>query len=583
MESALCCFSWAAVFWAATPPWSSSKLAPSTKARASPVLATRRMAGCPGRQRPQSAPLPSWQMLALPVGRPDAVGKDYAFGAQLGIGGFGVVWAAKCFETGEVVAVKEIVRSRILGQVRLHGEVTLAASMRHPHIVRLYEVYMDRSSVHLVMEHCSGGELHDRMVAAPQGVGEHIASLWVRQMLSALGYLHWRSIVHRDVKPDNFLFEYPALEAPLKLTDFGFSRNLESGKTLSTMVGAPYYMAPEVLAQSYNERADIWSMGVIAYALLCGQVPFQAKSPQGVFRKVKKGKPSFIGKQWSQVSDAAVGFVTMLLTFNYLERPAAEDAQFHAWLRQPPNPCDFCEDEAVIASRRRVFAARPLPERVAMAAAAWHLPGEQTQAFAAMYTHASAASCGCVKSRGAAESSDEQLERRLEQGTVDYATWLAASVPPSLLGQAAVVKAAVRALDPDRDGCISFGDICRAADALAPALGPPLWREKKACLQVDAEAIEAVLMSGATSPAGGALDEAPWPTKTIEWFDFNSSSGLVQHVHELERKGADGSKPHAGGSKRCSSESPASASTASSRTLQLVTATTVGEFEDERN
>jgi len=570
MGTAGCCFGWVRMLWTASLSRSTLKqlgdATPQKWASANSSLA-----------------------FALPVGRSEPVGKEYAFGANLGVGAFGVVQAANCLDTGEEVAVK-VLRSRAAVRSRLEAEVALAASMRHPHIVKLYEFYRDTSGAYMVMERCSGGELQRCIAAAPEGVEGRLAARWVGQMLSAVGYLHSRSIVHRDIKPQNFLFESATPDAMLKLTDFGCSCYMEDGMPLSKICGTPMYMAPEVLRRSYDERVDVWSMGAITYELLCGRSPFWADSVEGVFEKVRKGTPSFAEKRWSQLHDGGADFTQLLLTFEYLERPFAKEALLHPWLRESSDIADCLPDAAVLSSRRRVFAARSLLERVAMAAAAWHLPSEQTRLLVCAYAQAAARAGGLSEFLSVANEGEEGLARRLEEGRVDYATWLAASVDPRLLGQPLCVKAATRALDPDRDGLISFEDVCRAARALAPALAParasdsPVDEQgERDAASFDAETIATMLSSAVAAPPSAAADAAfdeevgpPCLAMRSEPATCESHRKLAPRRRAPSQNCTDWLGSRGVGPRSCPGLSAASTSIASSCTPWAASAITIG-------
>lgn len=117
----------------------------------------------------------------------------------------------------------------------------------------------------------------------------------MRQILLAVVYCHTQNIVHRDLKPENILFESLKPDSNLKVIDFGTSRKFNTNSRMKKTLGTPYYIAPEVLKQEYNEKCDIWSLGVVLYMLLCGYVPFSGTTPDEVFYKVKLGKFEFPG------------------------------------------------------------------------------------------------------------------------------------------------------------------------------------------------------------------------------------------------------------------------------------------------
>lgn len=137
------------------------------------------------------------------------------------------------------------------------------------------------------MEYCSGGELFDHIVKYSNFTEGYAAKL-MRQMISSIKNLHEHKIVHRDLKPENFLMADKTDDAEIKLIDFGLSkRNLSGGiDKMTTVVGTPYYVAPEVLKGSYGKECDVWSLGVILYVFLCGYPPFEGDNNTAIFKNI---------------------------------------------------------------------------------------------------------------------------------------------------------------------------------------------------------------------------------------------------------------------------------------------------------
>ena len=147
--------------------------------------------------------------------------------------------------------------------------------MRHPNIIQLFEIIETPKQLFLIMEYVSGGELFDYIVKK-QKLKEEEACKFFQQILSSIEYLHELGIVHRDLKPENLLLDY---QNNLKLVDFGLSNTYEQGQTLKTACGSPCYAAPEMIEGKlyYGSRVDIWSSGVILFAMVAGYLPFEDK------------------------------------------------------------------------------------------------------------------------------------------------------------------------------------------------------------------------------------------------------------------------------------------------------------------
>ena len=195
---------------------------------------------------------------------------------EIGHGHYGVVRKCMDRETMEWYAIKSIRKSKVSKIEILKRETQILKEVNHPNIIRLIEVHEDAKYLHLITELCTGGELFDRIIEKTQSDEGHFserdAAKLVRCILDAIRYCHEEmQIVHRDLKPENFLFSSKAEDATIKIIDFGLSRHEEplSG-IMKTKVGTPYYVAPEVLNKRYTKSCDIWSIGVIAYILLCG-------------------------------------------------------------------------------------------------------------------------------------------------------------------------------------------------------------------------------------------------------------------------------------------------------------------------
>ena len=163
-------------------------------------------------------------------------------------------------------------------------------------------------------------------------------------MLSAIAYLHARNIVHRDLKAENLLLENESDEANLKLIDFGVSCEFFKGTKMKETLGTPYYIAPEVLLQSYDEKCDIWSAGVILYILLCGYPPFNGDSDKEILEAVKEANLTFCSRfkcksveEWQSITKKAKILIKKMLTLNPKKRISAQDALSDTWITDNNN------------------------------------------------------------------------------------------------------------------------------------------------------------------------------------------------------------------------------------------------------
>ncbi|KAL7553216.1 hypothetical protein ACHAWF_016474 [Thalassiosira exigua] len=284
--------------------------------------------------------------------RPATVTQEYHIMPQVKLG-YGVAGEVRqCIHrsTSSVCAIKTMDKSRIRRQDRIKREINFLRQIQHPNIVRLYDVYEDDTHVHLITELCRGGELFDRIVAKarssknarsvdssvtsvrtkpPACFHERDAAWIVHSILSAVAYLHSKDIVHRDIKPENILFADSDDESPVKLIDFGLSiRHAAESRPLTSAVGTPYYMAPELLDGCYDRSCDLWSIGVITYILLTGRPPFNGRTDNAIFKNTRSGQYKMEGHG---LSNQAEDFIRRLLDLDPNRRWSADMAMDHAW------------------------------------------------------------------------------------------------------------------------------------------------------------------------------------------------------------------------------------------------------------
>ena len=257
--------------------------------------------------------------------------ETYKIGRKLGAGSFGIVRLVQHKTTGQKRAIKSIKKSNISQELHLTdfmNEIKILMETDHPHIIRLYEFFEDQKYWHLVTEYLSGGELFDFFIKNKY-LDEKTASSFISQLLSAVAYCHSKDIVHRDLKPENLLLTSD--NKSLKVIDFGTSTFM-TGKSLNRRYGTSYYLAPEILRSFYNEKCDLWSVGVILYLLLSGKPPFPGKQDKDILMKVERGIYAFRGEQWRKVSNEAQDLVSRLLCYNPKTRISASEALNHPWL-----------------------------------------------------------------------------------------------------------------------------------------------------------------------------------------------------------------------------------------------------------
>lgn len=284
--------------------------------------------------------------------------KRYSIGKLLGHGQFGYTYVATDKINGDRVAVKKIEKNKMVLPIAVEDvkrEVKILQALSgHENVVQFYHAFDDDSYVYIVMELCEGGELLDRILSKKDSrYTEKDAAIVVRQMLKVAAECHLHGLVHRDMKPENFLFKSPKDDSSLKATDFGLSDFIRPGKKFSDIVGSAYYVAPEVLKRKSGPESDVWSIGVITYILLCGRRPFWDKTEDGIFKEVLRNKPDFRRKPWPTISTSAKDFVKKLLVKDPRARLTAAQALSHPWVREGGDASEIPLDISVLSNMRQ--------------------------------------------------------------------------------------------------------------------------------------------------------------------------------------------------------------------------------------
>lgn len=224
---------------------------------------------------------------------------------------------------------------------RYEREKNFLRDLDHTNIVRLFEVYCAEKAQYFVMELCTGGHLGQVLAKSPDGrLTVEVAKLYIAQLTRAVAYLHSLNICHRDIKLQNILLESDQEGAQIKLIDFGNSWRFRKGKCMTKIVGTTYTAAPEVLRESYDERCDVWSVGVVSYILLSGRRPFEAIDIPGqpltressLIASILMGRYHFQHEVWEDVPPIAVHFIRWCLELDYKKRKYSSDLLNHPWL-----------------------------------------------------------------------------------------------------------------------------------------------------------------------------------------------------------------------------------------------------------
>eukprot|EP00096_Caligus_rogercresseyi_P005290 TRINITY_DN2049_c0_g1_i3.p1 TRINITY_DN2049_c0_g1~~TRINITY_DN2049_c0_g1_i3.p1 ORF type:complete len:633 (+),score=214.86 TRINITY_DN2049_c0_g1_i3:46-1944(+) len=285
---------------------------------------------------------------------------QYELHETVGTGGFAKVKLATHVLTGSKVAIK-IMDKKQLGEdlPRVRLEIEAMKILRHQNICKLLQVIETETKIFMVLEYCPGGELFDYIVDRDR-LCESESREFFRQIVGAVAYIHESGYAHRDLKPENILIDE---NNQLKLIDFGLCANPRGGmaSVLETCCGSPAYAAPElVTGKNYlGSEADVWSMGVLLYALLCGFLPFDDENISCLYRKIQCGiyeKPSWLSPSSLQILDA-------MLQTDAKRRISVMKLLEHPWLTESGPPLKW----------QSKYHSQDLDEDVVADIAAWRL------------------------------------------------------------------------------------------------------------------------------------------------------------------------------------------------------------------
>eukprot|EP00850_Spirogloea_muscicola_P023910 SM000406S15593 [mRNA] locus=s406:38447:40942:+ [translate_table: standard] len=288
---------------------------------------------------------------------------DYFVRQRLGCGSFGRVFLMEHRLTDSKLAIKTLNKERISQQNmngRVHREISILLQIRHPNVIRLYNVLETSRYILLVMEYARNGELYYHIVE--HGLTEAEARRVFQQLIAGVEFCHRRMIVHRDLKPENILLDE---FNTVKIIDFGLGNFMTEGQFLKTSCGSPNYAAPEVISGRHycGTEVDIWSCGVVLYTLLQGRLPFDEPSHIALYQRIRTAaylRPS-------RISGAAEDLLSIILVADPTQRATIREIRRHPWFLPWFFPSDLLSEtgpsrtpnSCSIANSQMVYNYRP--------------------------------------------------------------------------------------------------------------------------------------------------------------------------------------------------------------------------------
>jgi len=262
--------------------------------------------------------------------------KIYIKKKLLGSGAFGEVWLVRHKDLERDFAMKIIKKRKNKSneEKEILNEIEILKKLDHPKILKIIDFYSKVKKYYIITEYCPEGELFNEIIKKGR-FDEGQTAFIINQILKAICYCHRNQIIHRDIKPENIMITKREKNGCLqvKLIDFGTAKIFEKGQSENRYVGSSYYMAPEVLKRKYDEKCDLWSIGVIFYILLTGRPPFDGNDDEEILKNVEIGVYDKTSYPFPSLSSYAKDLINKLLQYDPKKRISAEEALEHQWFK----------------------------------------------------------------------------------------------------------------------------------------------------------------------------------------------------------------------------------------------------------
>lgn len=328
-----------------------------------------------------------------------------------------------------------------------------------------------KNRYYLITELCTGGELFDE-IAKKTVFNEKDAAIIIEQVLEAIAYCHNKSIVHRDLKPENILID-SSNNNNIKVIDFGTSQKMSQKYKMNQAFGTSYYIAPEVLVTDYDEKCDVWSIGVIMYILLSGKPPFDGDSDKEICKKVKEGKYSLAGEEWDDISKEGKDLLKKLMTYDPKKRISWAEALKHEWFAEINRAGDTKNTISALQNLKDFRAEKKLQQAaitfIVSQLASKEEMDELQKAFKALDINKTGVLSreelliGYRQLMG--DLAEVEVDRIMaiadtdKSGAIDYSEWVVATINKNQLLSDEKMKQAFDLFDKDGGGTISSSEI----------------------------------------------------------------------------------------------------------------------------
>ncbi|OMJ67756.1 hypothetical protein SteCoe_34991 [Stentor coeruleus] len=400
--------------------------------------------------------------------------ENYELVSKIGEGSYGQVFLVTHRESKAQRAMKSISLGQSIDLDQLIIEVSILKELDHPNIVRIFEVIKDEKTINILMENCTGGELYER-IEKNNHFSESLASQYMFDMVSAIKYCHEARLVHRDLKPENILFENDKENARLKIIDFGTSKYFKPNEKMQRFIGTSFYVAPEVIDKNYDEKCDVWSLGVILYVMLCGSPPFYGKTTEDIYKSIKTKEVIFRSKNWETVSENAKSLIIRMLNKDPIKRLSIDEVYSDPWIQNKKNNVSDMPLTKISLENMHKFQNECNLKRVTMSYIISQLVvSEEVDELRKVFESLDKNGDGKLTKNEILEGFkytgviDLDLERIMmdcdadNNGYLDYTEFLTAACNWRKITSKNRLFAAFKALDNDGSGKISFNDLIEA-------------------------------------------------------------------------------------------------------------------------
>jgi calcium-dependent protein kinase len=275
----------------------------------------------------------------------DPIKIHYKVLEKIGSGSFGKVFKGLHKSTNQLRAIKVVKKTMLKyqdGDKTFLKEIEMLVGLDHISIIKVFEYFEDEQNYYVIEELADGGELYEQLYKL-NCFSENLAARIMKQIVSAIIYLHDNNIVHRDLKPENILLHTQHDENEeyyIKIVDFGTANYCNDNQDLNLKVGTAYYIAPEVIKNKYDKQCDVWSCGVILYIFLCGYPPFEGDNDDDIMNAILHNNLDFPKEEWDYISKEAIDLVIKMLHKDPKKRILAKDAINHKWFNLNDDPTD---------------------------------------------------------------------------------------------------------------------------------------------------------------------------------------------------------------------------------------------------